>query len=392
MKFTVSGRGYNKEVLVELNRRDVKRGITPDNLYRLFAPVKVDVYKYTWGVKIPVRFVGQVELAKKIYSIGKEFGFSASNASDVERAQENCLFYLEELRELGYDCLELEKRISGLKYDKAYAVLSYHTMQIRNLISSLIVVTREDRTQEAMCELYKHAARYRDLAEGTNEPWAYERHIYEADTVISALAHAKTGENTFNSLDFASRMEYQSTLSECVLSELKSDVITWKNRVLLAEDYLASETKIEENVSHETCYADTDSVHTPEMVKLGAKWSRPVIEDAALNFGFSPETMREFIRLFEANFEVETGWSFDSDTAEACSYGDCVVKLIAFLTDVEKGNTLWDKCFDTAAEQLENRLGELDDEPQPTPEAEEATRSEFESFVYAAAEKLGVEI
>lgn len=422
MRFTVKGKGNDKAVFVELSERDVKRKITPDDLYRLFMPVNVDVYKYEYGVKIPVIFVGQVELVKKLYGIGKKFGFLPSTEEDIKKAQEHCEFYLDELRELDYNTEEIEKKIAGFKYDRAYAVLCYHKAWVRTLISRLVEVTRAERMQDAMSELYKYATRYRDLAEGTSEPWAYERHVYEADTVISALAHAKT-EGGFNALDFAGRMEYQATEAEDIFEELQSDAQTWKSRVSLAEDFLASETpKDEANVSHET-YVDTDSVHKPERVKLGAKWSRPVIEDAALNYGFDPGDISEFIRLFEDEFELETGWCYDSDTAEATLYGYCSVKLTDFITTEEMGNSLWDMCFDAAAEQLENQLGERDDESQPTPEAEEvaerirenagwdlndcaelchlagldieweeADGSEFESVVYAAAEKLGVEI
>lgn len=167
-------------------------------------------------------------------------------------------------------------------------------------------------------------------------------------------------------------------------------------------------------VSCET-YEDTDRV------KLGSKWSRVVIEDNALNYGFSPAECREFTKLFTAKFEAETGWYYDPDTAEAVLYG--AVKHIAFFTSTEMGDDLWDKCFDSAAEQLEEQLEDQSATTQPTPEAEEVAERirenarwdfndceelchlagldieweeadgiEFESVVYAAAEKLGVEL
>lgn len=186
---------------------------------------------------------------------------------------------------------------------------------------------------------------------------------------------------------------------------------------------MLSDIEYQDAVSRETCYADTDSVHTPENVNLGSKWSRLVIEDAALNYGFAADSISEFIRLFESKFELETGWCYDSDTAEAILYGPCAVKHADFFTNDEMSNALWDKCFESAAEQLEVLLEDQDPATQPTPEAEEvaerireksawdfddcaelchlagldieweeADGCEFEGVVYEAARKLGVEL
>lgn len=349
-------------------------------------------YKWQKGGHMRKMFIGDLRKDNKKLAV-------LCNATEVERVETYFIiagFETTADSDKGVVLIEIGHEKALLQN----ALWTYHTGKISNWTQPVQVKLREQWRK-----LKASVVRYMGLIE-SHPGTCYEDRRYRAQMVLQILGE-----------DYYSCNSVYYTLHSAVTGAGDDLLAEWERETSYFDgvcESILSDIEYQGAVSCET-YEDTDSV------KLGSKWSRVVIEVNALNYGFSPAECREFTKLFTAKFEAATGWNYDPDTAEAVLYG--AVKHIDFFTSTEMLDDLWDKCFDSAAEQLEALLEDQSATTQPTPEAEEvaerirenagwdfndceelchlagldieweeADGSEFESVVYAAAEKLGVEL